>query len=360
VRHAAEYVLPLKRHDLSDRAGLAELTAYLERLSALVEDVTVVDGSAPALFAAHAAAWQPMLRQGRLRHLAPDRPAPGPGGAPPPGNGKVDGVVTGVRHARHRRVVLADDDVRYDAGTLAGLLDRLAGTHLVRPQNVLRPPVWHARWDTARSLVNRAAGHDHPGTYALDRNLFLATGGYARDVLFENLELERTVRAAGGRVADAPDLYVTRLPPSTRRFLEQRPRQAYDSLAQPGRMLVELALLPGLVTAARRSVWAPLAAAAAAVAVAETGRRRHGGRAAFPATAALWAPAWACERAVCAWVALAARAGGGMPYCGRRLRTAAHAEKRLRAAVAARSRGGADELSRSGGTPSAGSRPPCP
>src|SRR5690606_27868914 len=141
----------------------------------------------------------------------------------------------------------------------------------------------------------------------LRRSALAATGGYDGDVLFENRELIETVRAAGGVVRSAPDLHVRRLPPTTRRFLEQRVRQAYDSLAQPGRLAAELALLPAAVLAARRGRRALVGLAAAAVTVAEVGRRRDGGAAVFPATAALWAPLWLVERGLCSWLALVAR-----------------------------------------------------
>lgn len=175
-------MLPLR---WTDDAGLAELTAYLRRLSARV-DVTVVDGSPPEVFARHAEAWR-----GLVRHLRPDPALRGV-------NGKVTGVLTGVGAARHEHVVIADDDVRYDeAGLLAvhRLLDRV---DLVRPQNYFDPLPWHAWWDTGRTLLNRALGADYPGTLAVRRSTFLTMGGYDPDVLFENLELIRTVRAYGG------------------------------------------------------------------------------------------------------------------------------------------------------------------
>jgi hypothetical protein len=341
-----EYVLPLR---WTDDAELADLTRYLAELARLL-DVTVVDGSPDPVFAAHARAWEPLTRQAGLRHV---RPHP----AHQCLNGKVAGVVTGVRGARWRRVVVADDDVRYDPETLREALARLEGVHVVQPQNVLTPTTWHARWDTGRTLLNRVCGTDPPGTLVLDRDAFVAMGGYSGDVLFENLELVRTVRAAGGTVRQAPDLYVTRRPPSTRGFLGQRQRQAYDSLAQPLRLAVELALLPAALVAARRRPGLLPVAWLVTVVAAEIGRRRHGGRAAFDRFAALWAPLWVAERAVCAWTSLWQRARGGMPYRGRRLRVAAHAPRALRRrhAGAGRRRG----LSRSAGTPSGCCRPPC-
>ena len=122
-----------------------------------------------------------------------------------------------------------------------------------------------------------------------------------------------------------------RRPPTVRHFRGQRVRQAYDSFAQPGRLAVELALLPAAALAlARGRPGAPLAAGAlATVALAELGRRRAGGTAVFPRDAALWAPLWLVERAVCAWLAVAARLRGGVPYRDRRLPLAAHSPRQL-------------------------------
>ncbi len=220
TRLPAEYVLPLR---WTDDAGRGELTAYLDRLAEWI-DVTVVDGSGEDLFAAHARAWA-----GRVRHLPVEVPA----GC----NGKVCGVLSGVAAARHERIVLADDDVRYDPRALAAVVGALDDADVVVPQNHLSPLPWHARWDTARSLLNRAIGRaigrDYPGTYGVRRGILAATDRYAADVLFENLEMERTIRAAGGRVRHRGDIFVPRRSPTGGHFRTQRVRQAYDSFAQP-------------------------------------------------------------------------------------------------------------------------------
>ena len=301
------YVLPL-RWDRIDPAGIAELTEYLRMLREMV-DIIVVDGSPPEVFAAHHAAWAPLAR-----HRPPDP-------AFRFANGKVNGVLTGVPAARHEHVVIADDDVRHTAESLAAIDRALRNAAVVRPQNYFAPAPWHARWDTARSLVNRAMGADYPGTLGVRRTAFVAMGGYDGDVLFENLELIRTVRAAGGRECRLPGVYVRRLPPSPRRFWQQRVRQAYDEFAQPARMAAFLAVLPVAVALPTRG---RVAAAAAAVAVAEVGRRRAGGARVFSADTPLWAPVWLLERGVCAWLAVGARVlFGGVRYAGGRLPRAA-------------------------------------
>ena len=86
-----------------------ELVAYVRRLVRCAETV-VVDGSPSAVFAINAAALADAIDAG-LRHL------------PPAADlvtemGKVGGVLTGLRLASHERVVIADDDVRYDEALL--------------------------------------------------------------------------------------------------------------------------------------------------------------------------------------------------------------------------------------------------
>jgi hypothetical protein len=313
ARLPAEYVLPLR---WSPGGPTDELTAYLTVLVGWIP-VTVVDGSADDVFDAHHRRWAHLVR-----HVRPD---PWPGS-----NGKVAGVMTGIRLARHDRVVVADDDVRYVRAQLASMVALLGSADLVRPQNYFDPMPWHARWDTARTLVNRAIASDYPGTLGVRRSTVLRAGGYRGDVLFENLELIRTVRAVDGRERRADDLYVARRPPTVRHFCSQRVRQAYDSFAQPARLAVELALLPGVLAVATSRPRVVLVAAAVSMLVAEGGRRRGRGAAVFPSSCALFAPCWVLERAVCTWVGLLLRAGGGVSYAGGRLTTAASSTRSLR------------------------------
>jgi len=311
------YLVPIRWANGDGRVGLA---AHLAEMTALGAEAIVVDGSGPPVFAANRAAFE----AAGAAHLPPDPDLVCR-------NGKVAGVLTAARRASHEALVIADDDVRYDRATLARTLDLLAEHDLVRPQNYFRPLPWHARWDTARTLLNRAFGRDYPGTLAMRRSLLLDRGGYDGEVLFENLELIRTVAAAGGSEAAPLDLYVPRLPPSTRHFLGQRVRQAYDDFALPARMALWLAIVPGLALAAsRRRPGPPLTAALTAVGLAELGRRRAGGRAVFPATGSLAAPLWVLERGACAWLALAARLRhGGVRYAGTRIAVAANSRREL-------------------------------
>lgn len=323
------YVVPIRWRDGSQRE---ELASYLARIAPYCAEVIVVDGSEPDVFAANGAAFG----EGVV-HV-------------PPGDGeswlmgKVSGVRTGLKLASREWVVIADDDVRYDPAALRRTAELLGDFDLVRPQNYFDRLPWHARWDTARTLLNRSLGRDFPGTLAVRRSRVLAMGLYDGDVLFENLELIRTVRAHGGRTTAPLDLYVARVPPSAGHFWGQRTRQAYDDFAIPVRMALWLAVVPLLLLAAfgerirllpQRGVvkvrCGVSALVALAIGAAELGRRRGGGSAVFPASSSLLAPVWILERGVCAWLAILQRLRfGGVRYGDSVIRVAAHSERQLR------------------------------
>ena len=316
---ATTYVLPLKWSDGHERA---ELTAYLAWLGGVAEEVLVVDGSDVEVFEANAGAWGSLVK-----HIRPD-----------PDlhflNGKVDGVVTGLRCATFDRIVIADDDVRYGREALGRAVALLENADVVRPQNFFDPMPWYAQWDTARILLNRAFAADYPGTLALRKDA-LGPEGYDGDVMFENLELLRTAAARGKRIASPLDLYVARRPPSVGHFWSQRVRQAYDDFAIPGRMALWLSLAPlAAHRIARRDARSLAIAAIAAIGLAEVGRRKAGGASYFPPAASALAPLWLVERAVTSWLALRQRMTGGVRYGEKIIPRAASSLRSLRARAA--------------------------
>ncbi|GAA5025933.1 hypothetical protein GCM10023258_19260 [Terrabacter aeriphilus] len=316
ARLDAEVVIPVKWcGGPGEVYRIDEMGRYLAALRHAVRHVTVVDGSPAGERRRHEEAWGAYARI-----LAPEA---WPAAAARATNGKVVGAVTGIRAARHELVVLADDDVRHTPDSLATMIRALADADLVRPVNVYDAWPWQARWDGARSLVNVAIATDWPGTFAVRRSTVLACGGWSAEVLFENLELWRTVQALGGRAVALDGVTVSRRAPTPSMFWSQRVRQAYDDLAQPQRLVVELAILPALGAVARARPRALALVLGAAVAVAHRGRCRVGTDR-VPPSVPLWAPVWVLERGVCVWIALGSRLKGGMRYGGRRFRVAAH------------------------------------
>jgi hypothetical protein len=317
VSDRLSYVLPIR-----SRRGdppTEELTGYLAWLAERA-DLVIVDGSEPSSFLSHRDRWARFAT-----HVPPAEDIHC-------ANGKVRGVLTGLRLATQEGVVIADDDVRYDDESLAQMGRLLVEADLVRPQNYFDPLPWHARWDTARMLLNRAVGSDFPGTLGVRRSFLRAIDGYDGDVLFENLELIRTVTAAGGHVVDAPSLFIRRRPPTFARFIEQRPRQAYDDWAQPLRFGLFLATGPAVAAAiARHRPRLLVLGAGSAILVADLGRRRNRGRNVFDRLSPLFAPLWLVERAALSWLALTRRVTRrGCPYAGTVIRCAANPPRVLR------------------------------
>ena len=238
-RCPVEMVIPLKWSDgLAD--NVAEMAVYLNQISRSVAGITVVDGNSASTREERRRAWGSVARV-----IPPDsclvdqefggwsHPRQTAGSSQL--NGKVVGALTGIHASRQELVILADDDVRHTSESVTRLVSALATADLVRPVNVYDSWPWHAQWDGARSLLNVVLGTDWPGTFALRRSTILGCGGWSTDVLFENLELWRTVKTLGGRVIDVGHLVVARRAPDLRQFWGQRVRQAYDDLAQPAR-----------------------------------------------------------------------------------------------------------------------------
>ena len=318
VVNSVSYILPVR----SKVTVSAEFSEYVNWLSDHTE-VIVVDGSADRLYRSLAERLV-----SNVRHIRPDPDLSALK------NGKVRGVISGLRRATNEHIIIADDDVRYTAAGIRHVASALTRADVIRPQNYFRSPPWHAVVDTARTLINRVSGGDWPGTIAVRRSMLPLPGGYDGDVLFENLELVRTVEAAGGESLLLRDLFVERLPPRTVHFWSQRVRQAYDEFARPWRMIAALLVLPMtlMMTVTRNWLWLFVATGVVPIALAEWGRRVDGGTWVFPFAASLCAPIWVMERGICAWLALAARMfWGGVPYHGTILTKAANSHKQLAA-----------------------------
>ena len=311
----ATYVLPIKAQTTD---STAELGRYFDRLERVGMKVIVVDGSRSDVFDVHAAAWG-----GSVLHVPPAADVRGL-------NGKTRGVLTGIALAVTDKVIIADDDVRYHEAGLISVLEALDRYDVVRPQNYFAPQVWHTLLDDARILLNRTTGGDWPGTLGVRKSRM--PNGYNADVLFENLELVRTIEANGGRQLVAYDLFIARRPPRTTHFWSQRVRQAYDEFARPGRLLAALCVVPLVLGATvTGKYYIPAGLAILATLAAETGRRRGGAARFFSPLSSLAAPLWLLERAVCAWIALYLRiCRGGVAYAGNVLRYTATRPAKLR------------------------------
>jgi hypothetical protein len=289
---AGTYLLPFRRAAFQ-AAEARDLARYFETLREAGCEVLLIDGSPADVFAQHKEALGSLCRHEpvdrRYRYL----------------NDKVNGVHTGVALASFEKIVLADDDIRYTGEQIMECLRLLETYEVVRPQNFLWPLPWWAKMEAGRMLINRAAlrAADYPGTCAFRRAALLACGHYDGDVLFDNEELIRHFAEHGCRIAYANDLFVRKRPPSLRKWIEQRPRQAYEDFGMRFKTALFTSLpLLCLLAAMRfggKGVGALLAASSlGGFVLAWLGRARGSAATFFPRQCCLWAPLWIAERSL--------------------------------------------------------------
>ena len=283
----------------------------------------VIDGSPAEVFAAYERIWGDLCRHEpvdlRFKFL----------------NDKVNGIHTGIALATHEKIILADDDIRYtkiDTERMCALLDDF---EVVRPQNYLlcshRPlggqdgpesrgyTVW-ALTESARMLINRATLRtaDYPGTCGFRRETFLRAGEYDGDVLFDNEELIRHFARHGARIAFENDFFIAKRAPTLRKWLEQRPRQAYEDFGLRFKTILFASLLPiSIAIAVVDPKW--LSTFLLSILVALAGWFRGDARKYFPFPACLFAPLWIVERMFSTyWAFYWLLTRGGYPF-GKRL-----------------------------------------
>ncbi len=137
----------------------------------------------------------------------------------------------------------------------------------------------------------------------------LRVGHYDGDVLFDNEEMIRHFAHHQARICYATDFFIEKRPPDFRKWLEQRPRQAYEDFALRTKSalffaLPICALLCALVAGLRGFGSFVLGAVLTSIAIAFAGRLRGAARKHFPASVVFFAPAWIFERSLSTYWAL--------------------------------------------------------
>ena len=324
------YILPIRRAVFSE-SDTAELSEYLSILAEVGCEAIVIDGSSPEIFAQHHRAWSNHCRHepvdSRFKYL----------------NDKVNGIHTGVALAAHEKIILADDDIRYskiDIEKICALLDEfevvrpqnyfanqtvgrdsVEPTNSTAPQSIALPTPW-AKMEAARMLINRATlrNADYPGTCAFRRETFRKAGEYDGDVLFDNEELIRHFARSGARICYANNFFVPKCPSTFRKWLEQRPRQAYEDFGLRFKTSLFASLLPiAIAIAFVDSRW--LSILLLSILLALAGWLHGRARKYFPFHVCLFAPLWVLERTLSTyWAFYWLIARGGYPFGDRVLK----------------------------------------
>jgi hypothetical protein len=194
--------------------------------------------------------------------------------------------------------------------------------------------------EASRMLINRAwiKEGDYPGTLGVRRSAMLRVGHYDGDVLFDNEEIVRHFRAQGANISYSRDFFILKHPPTFQKWLEQRPRQAYEDFVMRAKTaffaLLPLALMLIFFIAGLGWSLAFVALVAFGSVVFASRGLGDGAVRFFPAWLCLYAPLWVGERALSTYWAFYWRAAyGGYPFgdkliakgTGRAWRAAGHA-----------------------------------
>jgi len=303
------YLLPIRRANFVAKEA-SELADYFGSLSVAGCEVVVIDGSAERVFQQHDEVWRRVCRHEKVDRSFGFL------------NDKVNGVHTGVQLASEEKIILADDDIRYRHAEIDRVCELLDRFEVIRPQNFLRPLPWWARMEAARMLINRATLRtaDYPGTCAFLRSTMLRVGHYDGDVLFDNEEIIRHFAAARVSIIYANDLFIRKRQPTFRKWIEQRPRQAYEDfgLRIKTALFLSLPLLAVWVAAVfgwRGLLFYLLCLSIFAISLAMSGRCLGAASEYFPGSVCLFAPLWVLERIASTYWALYWHfARGGYPF----------------------------------------------
>jgi hypothetical protein len=300
------FIVPVRRVKV-DPIEVKQLADYFKLLRSAGCEVLIVDGSPKPVFEAHRKSWQSFSR-----HVAPDPKYTYL-------NGKVNGVHTGVDLASCERIILADDDIRYDAADVKRMCDLLDAFEMVRPQNFIAPQPWWARLENARILINRGVlrAGDYPGTCGFRRSTMRRVGPYDGDVLFDNEEIVRHFALNCVNICYALDFFIPKLPPTFRKWLEQRPRQAYEDFVMRAKTAAFISVLPialglSFLVNVPAAIFFVALLSLVSVMLSSRGILRDAAYRFFPVSSPLCAPLWILERSLSVYWALYwwARYGG--------------------------------------------------
>lgn len=301
------YLCPL-RTKVKKPESIQEFAAYWDFLISWGCEVIVIDGSPHEVFEEHHKLWK------NVRHERVDNSF---------GflNGKVNAVWTGLPMASCEKIILADDDIHYQIEDLERMNRELEEFDVVRPQNYFSPQAYWTLIDSARALWNRAAFRegDFPGTLGFQKRVLLAAGPYDGDVLFDNEELVKHFQNKNAKISFAVDFFIERRPPGFKKWLEQRPRQAYEDFIMIKRTAFFAAILPASILLGamgkRRLLFSGLTAIAAFSILKAVKGRRNGAENYINRKVALLAPLWVVERSLSVYLALFWKiTKGGYPF----------------------------------------------
>jgi hypothetical protein len=275
----------------SDSLDLRPFAEYLSTVGVAGCEVIVLDSSEAVDEHRRILRWV-------ARHIAVNEP--------------VDVVRTAAQVASCDKIIIADDNVRYNVADLTELCAMLDAHEVVEAQDYLEPMPWWGGIDAGRMLVYRGIDPhpDRGATFGFRRSLLRGLRGFDAA---GSTDPVRVLALHGAEVVSASELFVRRCPPQLAEWLRERPREAGLDFDVPAKSafffaLIPMAILLTLMGSGRLAIGYISAVAFASLVLAVRGRMGAG--AFFPLRACLYAPVWVFERSVSVYWALLQRMSG--------------------------------------------------
>ncbi|MEA2164930.1 MAG: hypothetical protein QOK37_3057 [Thermoanaerobaculia bacterium] len=273
-----------------------ELTSYLSDIGVAGCDVVVVDGSPEETFDENGKSLRWVGRHVAARPCHRSF------------SGAIDPIRAAIDFSNCDKVIVADQNVRYDDQAIGQICALLDHHEVVEPQDYFAPLPWWSGIEAGRMLVHRGVDPlpDHGVTFGMRK--WSVRGLRTIDAACTNGDDPvRRLASQGADVFSACDVFVRRLPPILGEWFRDRPRQADDDFALPVKSAFFFALLPtmallSILGGARLAGGYAGAVACAAMVLAIRGRM--GASPFFPLRACLSAPLWIVERSVSVYWAL--------------------------------------------------------
>jgi hypothetical protein len=275
---------------------LRDLATYLSSLAVAGCEVIVVDDSSAPVFENNRRVlrWVSRHIAARPRHRS--------------FSGTIDLVRTAIDVSTCDKIIVAEENVRYDGTAIDSLCELLDLHEVVEPQDYFDPLPWWIGIEAGRMLVHRGVEPlpDHGATFGMRKSIVRGLRGV--DVAWTNGDDPvRHLTSQGAEVFSACDVFVRRLPPPLSDWLRDRPKQAGDDFAMPVKTAFFFGLLPMAVVLA--VVGGSRLAGGYAGAIAFSSlvlaiRGRAGNATFFPLRACFSAPLWVLERSISVYWAL--------------------------------------------------------
>lgn len=240
-------------------------------------------------------------------------------------NDKLNGIYAAVKIVKYNYIFIVDDHYRITGEKFLVALQYFEIYDMFKVVPVFDKYTFSVMLDEAgfffRSFVNKTK--QYAGHIALKHELFVKYGFPCRDALYDEYVVEKYYQDKGCSVGFPPQVFFSATQKiTTKKFLEQRIRYAYENIAFPLRFIIHLLFLPsfviGVLANLKVTVILLLIYSIFIAFISFVGQRIYGAES-MPKYLFMLAPIWHLFYWVTSWISLFLYFSGGICFGERRI-----------------------------------------